>query len=203
MLGDDHLQLAFSCCEEPCFDNLLYIHDYGIFSQFTRQTEFQAPETRLERFFFILARLRRQNVSQRKIFLCMRSRESCFNMDGIREVQVSSDKSIKRTISTKSSVNEARGATGTYNIQFAPSYVRKMNSVAAVWSYFLALRVTSSSRLQDLCCFMSLSISAPRVCRFSFSVMFFSSVSSNTACSFLLISSDRSRVSPLSAGCEV
>ena len=37
----------------------------------------------------------------------------------------------------------------------------------------------------------------------TFRVMFFSSVSSNTACSFLLISSDRSRVSPLSAGCEV
>lgn len=43
----------------------------------------------------------------------------------------------------------------------------------------------------------------PAGVRLTLSVMFFSSVSSNTACSFLLISSDRSRVSPLSAGWEV
>lgn len=110
----------------------------------------------------------------------------------------------------------AWGATGTSNIQFAPSCVGRMSEYVCVLlflpnflDYFLVFPATWSCHFLltlssgSLCCFMSRSISDPSVCRFSFRVMFFSRVSSKTACSFLLISSDRSRVSPLSAGWEV
>lgn len=160
---------------------MLCIHNYDIYSQLVYKAVRVSSLKQLAQIVFLLAMLRRDGPEE-DLLCCWRKRRWCAE-DGMITVQVSSD-----TFSRRPSQKDPEVLLALNNIQFAPLFICWENdgvsfavpSNMVSWTflkYFLVLHfVFPVTRLfhflltlssGSLCCFMSLSISAPSVCRFS------------------------------------